>query len=345
MGHSTRETLGVSVVIPAYNAAAWLPKTVPRIDEALKRAGLKKAEILVVDDGSVDDTLEVVKKIKTAYPLRSVSQKNSGRFMARRFGTDEAKYNHILYIDHRIYIAPNGVKFLAEQLQQSPERQVWTSHVYLDKKSNVYARFWDVIASLAWRRYFSNPRDYSYGLKEFDYFPKGTTCFFAPKAVMQDANEWFTRNTIVKDLKISNDDTLLIRRIAEKNNININPEFSCTYHARATFRQYLKHVFHRGKVFVDGFLRRDGNRFYWFIIGFLAGSIVLPIVLISWPQLIIPLLLVGVGLWLASFVVMLLLGIKPHDAYSLCILLLPFVLSYGAGIWAATAKIYLRNRQ
>lgn len=338
-----KKSLKVSAVMPTYNGSSWLPLSIPRLDDALRRAKLDDAEILIVNDGSTDDTLEVLKTIKTHYPLRVVSQPNSGRFLARKLGTEEAKFEYILFIDTRIYIAPDGLKFIAEEMARKPERTVWTSHVYLDKANNIYARFWDAITSLAWRKYFSNPRDYSYGLAEFDYFPKGTTCFFVPKAIIQEANDWFAQNT--KDLKTSNDDTLLIRRIAGHTNININPQFSCTYHARSNYKQYLKHVFHRGKVFVDGFLRRDGNRFFWAILAFLVGTIALPIILAIWPQLILPLLAVGAGAWVAGLITTLLLRINPKDALSLFLLLPSFVVSYGAGIWAATIKIYLRGRK
>jgi glycosyltransferase involved in cell wall biosynthesis len=339
---TSKKTVKISVVIPSYNGAAWLPKSIPKTNEALERAGVKEAEILVIDDGSTDDTLEVVKTIKTSYPLRVVSQKNSGRFLARKLGAEQAKFSNILFIDTRIYIGQDALKFVLEEMQRNPERRVWTSHVYLDKEANIYARFWDAITSLAWRRYFANPRDYSYGLEEFDYFPKGTTCFFVPKDVIQEANNWFFENT--KDLKTSNDDTLLIRRIAEKTNININPQFFCKYHARTNFKQYLKHVYHRGKVFVDGFLRRDGNRFFWLIVSFLVGTVALPILLILFPNLILPSILLAGIMWVLGLLIVLMLGISAPDALSLFILMPAFIAAYGSGIWAATIKIYLQRQ-
>lgn len=57
----------------------------------------------------------------------------------------------------------------------------------------MYARFWEAITFVAWRRYFANPRDMSYGIKDFDMYPKGTTCFFVPKTVIEDANSWFEK--------------------------------------------------------------------------------------------------------------------------------------------------------
>jgi len=336
---TTKPITAISVVIPTYNAAAWLPKTIPKVEIALRQANIKSAEILVIDDGSTDDSGAVAAALKTDYPLRVIRQANSGRFLARKLGTNEARYDHILFIDTRIYIAPGGLNFIVKQAQKTPDRKVWTSHVYLDKAANLYARFWDALTSVAWRKYFSNPRDYSYGIAEFDYYPKGTTCFFVPKAIIKDANDWFEANT--KNLKTSNDDTLLIRRIAEKNNININPQFSCTYHARSSLKQYAKHVFHRGKVFVDGFLRRDGNRFFWPLVVFLALSLAVPVALILMPQFILPLVVAGVGLWALELPVCRWLGVSWRDAWSLVILSPVFVLFYGVGIWTAVVKIYI----
>lgn len=334
--------LQISVIIPTYNAAQWLPRTIPRVEKALKNASIDKAELIVVDDGSSDGSGKVAESLKTVFPLRVIRQQNSGRFVARKTGTDGAKYEYILFIDTRIYIAPGGLQFIAKEILKNPKRQVWTSHVYLDKSANIYARFWDALTSIAWRKYFKNPRDYSYGLREFDYYPKGTTCFFVPKKIIKSANEWFFNNT--KNLKTSNDDTLLIRHIAQNYNININPKFSCTYHARSSFRQYAKHVFHRGKVFVDGFLRRDGNRFYWPLVAFLVLSVLLPIGLLVFPQAFVPLLLAGLLLWAIEFPVCLMLGVSSQDSLSLALLTPIFGLFYGAGIWTAFIQIYILKR-
>lgn len=332
----------LSVVVPAYNAASWLPKSIPRTEDALKAAKVRKAEILIINDGSIDDTEMVAANLNTHYPLRVINQPNSGRFLARKTGTDQAKYQNILFIDTRIYIAKNGLKFIFDEIEKKPDRKVWTSHVYLDKSSNIYARFWDSITFIAWRKYFKNPRDYSYGIEQFDRFPKGTTCFFVPKKIIQSANNWFINNT--KDLKTSNDDTLLIRHIAEQTNININPIFSCTYHARTNFKQFFRHVYHRGQVFVDGFLRNDGNIFYYPLILFLLFSISTPILLVIFPQYLVLVLVTALALWVTSPAIMILLGVPPIDALSTFMLLPAFIVSYGAGIWKAFYKLQIKGR-
>lgn len=323
----------ISVIIPSYNAASWLPKTIPKVDRALEASGVINAEIIVIDDGSSDNSEEVVKKISTKFPLKYYKFENGGRFLARKRGTEKAKYDYILFIDTRIYITSKGLKFIVDTQAKQADRQVWTSHVHLDREGNMYARFWEAITFVAWRRYFAKPRDMSYGIKDFDMYPKGTTCFFTPKKVVERANLWFEKNTI--NNKLSNDDTLLIRKIAEKNSININPEFSCTYHARTNLKQFIKHVYHRGKVFVDGFLRRDGNRFYYPLIAFLILSVVVPVILIIVPKLIIPFLIVFIVSWLLGLLALLLLGVQLKDALSFFILSPMFLFVYGGGIWNA----------
>lgn len=331
---SIRKT-GISVVVPAYNAASWLPKTVPKINESLLTAKVKNAEIIIVDDGSTDNSSLIAKKIKLSYPVIVLKQKNQGRFHARKTGISKAKYEHILLIDTRVFIDKYSLQHVLETMEQNSAKVVWNAHVNVDKKGNVFARFWDAIVQIAWRKYFSNPREISYGLKEFDYYPKGTTCFFAPKDVLLDAITEFERYSKVD--KTSNDDTLMIRNIAKSHNINVSPVFSCLYHARTDIKQFIKHSFHRGQVFVDGFLH-PGNRYYLPLILFLILSFTSLILIILKPELRLLFFILFLALWVSELGIALISRIDKKDALSLWILSPLFVMSYGLGIWLATLR-------
>jgi glycosyltransferase involved in cell wall biosynthesis len=320
----------VSVVIPTFNGKDWLEKTIKEIEKSLVYAKIKQAEIVIIDDGSTDNTFEVAKSIKTNFEKNVYTQKNQGRFEARKAGTKKAKYDYILFVDTRVFIGEESLAYILKNYSE-PDRAVWCSHVRIDKIGNIYARFWEAVVFIAWRKYFSNPRDISYGLKGFDDYPKGTTCFFVPKKVMKEANDWFETKT--HNPKASNDDTLLLRKVAETSNINISPEYWCTYHARTAFKQYVKHVYHRGKVFVDGFFRLDGNKYVWVISLFLMVSLGLLITIILRPHLIPSLLLIGLALWALEFVVLLFYRLEFKDMLSLFILTPVFILFYGLGIW------------
>ena len=274
--------------------------------------------------------------------MRLVNQKNGGRFIARETGAEEARFPNLLFVDTRVYIGEDSLSYIVGQNVKDNSRRVWCSHVRVDKKGNMYARFWETVAFVAWRKYFKHPKDTSYGIDQFDDYPKGTTCFFITKAILSDANSWFRENT--KDLKTSNDDTLLLRYIARTNSINISPQFWCLYHARSTLKQYSKHVIHRGKVFVDGFLRNDGNRFFIPLIFFLLLSVVIVIGVALNPSIFPALAVFALIGWLLELFAMLVLGVPQKDALATFVLSPIFAICYGLGIWSAFIKIYINNR-
>lgn len=339
----------LSIIIPTYNGEVWLPKTLDEIMVAVKAAAIKTYEVIVINDGSTDNTEQVVEQYALAHKLkiRIISQVNSGRFVARKRGAEEAKYDLLLFVDTRVFIGKNSLKYVLKAQAKDPSRKVWCSHVRVDTAGNIYARFWEAIAFAAWRKYFRNPRDISYGIEKFDDYPKGTTCFITDRALFVEANKWFVKNTM--DLKTSNDDTLLLRHIAQNNSINISPDFWCLYHARTSMKQYMKHAHHRGKVFVDGFLRNDGNRFFVPLILFLAVSALMPIaiavLLVLNPLLLVYALCLGVVLWILELLLLLVIRVPWKDAVSLFVLSPVFATVYGAGIWQAFIRTRTMSRR
>ena len=95
-----------------------------------------------------------------------------------------------------------------------------------------YGEFWRLLAELAWRDYFDEPRTTSFGIEEFDRFPKGTTCFLAPRVLLASAFAEFRSH--YADIRLANDDTPVIRAVAAQERIHISPEFACDYAPRTT---------------------------------------------------------------------------------------------------------------
>ena len=90
----------LSVVIPAYNEERRLPKTLTDIDKYLSRQNYDY-EILVVNDGSRDKTVEVAKSLIPKIKNLKVTgyKKNQGKGYAVRFGLLEAKGDYRLFTD------------------------------------------------------------------------------------------------------------------------------------------------------------------------------------------------------------------------------------------------------
>jgi len=95
-----REPIALSVVIPAYNEAARLPATLRDLRAFLDRDG-RRAEVIVVDDGSTDDTSQVVRRCEAEdNRIRLIRlPQNRGKSYAVRTGVVNAAGRLVLFAD------------------------------------------------------------------------------------------------------------------------------------------------------------------------------------------------------------------------------------------------------
>ena len=106
----------VSVIIPAYNQAAFIHKAVT----SLQAQTLDSWECIVVDDGSTDNTAEIVANIALNEPrVRLLQKQNGGSASARDMGLQQVQGEYIQFLDADDTIAPNKL----EQQVQRMERE------------------------------------------------------------------------------------------------------------------------------------------------------------------------------------------------------------------------------
>lgn len=85
-----------SVIIPCYNCGATLETTV----HSVRVSGLTDYEILLIDDGSSDDTAAICDRMSVEYgEIRCIHQQNAGVSAARNRGIEEAQGDYIWFID------------------------------------------------------------------------------------------------------------------------------------------------------------------------------------------------------------------------------------------------------
>jgi hypothetical protein len=175
----------------------------------------------------------------------------------------------------------------------------------------------------------------SYSLKDYDYYPKGTTFFLAPRDWLLEACDSF--ESLFDDMKNSNDDTLMIRPLAARAPIFLSPDFSCTYFPRDNARSFLSHSRHRGTVFVDGYYR-PGTRFYRPLQVLLVVTPLALFFVAARPVEALLLMVAGCAglLGLARWA-----GVPKRSARSLALLAPLFAASYGSGI---VRGLLLRSR-
>jgi peptidoglycan/xylan/chitin deacetylase (PgdA/CDA1 family)/glycosyltransferase involved in cell wall biosynthesis len=99
----------VSVVVPAYNEAANITATV----RSLTAADYRPLEVVVVDDGSTDDTAAIVERL--ALPgVRVIRQANAGKPAALNTGIAAARGNVLVLVDGDTVFAPDAVRRLVQ---------------------------------------------------------------------------------------------------------------------------------------------------------------------------------------------------------------------------------------
>lgn len=241
----------LSVVVPAYDSATWLPSTLDACATAL-RATRWTAEVVVVDDGSSDGTADLVRELAGDFPvpLRVVEQANKGRFLARWTGLNEVHGERVLLLDSRVLLGPTSLAHVEEVVATHPEKTVWNGHAVTDPDAPLVGHFWEVITYAFWGRYLHRPEAVEFGLDNFNDYPKGTGVFVAPRDLLIQACRiaWPSGNAA-----LASDDTKVIRHIAAQTPIRLDPGFWAIYRPRGNVRDFIRHSFGRGTFLVDSF--------------------------------------------------------------------------------------------
>ena len=95
----------LSVILPVYNVAKYLPRCI----ESLLGQTLDDFEIIFVNDGSPDNSIDILKKYQEKYPekINIYSIENHGVSYARNYGAQKANGEYLLFVDSDDYVAPD----------------------------------------------------------------------------------------------------------------------------------------------------------------------------------------------------------------------------------------------
>lgn len=118
----------ISIIIPAYNAERTILETI----ESVQHQTLSDFELIVINDGSTDRTLELLQSIKDQR-LKIYSYENGGLPVARNRGMSQATGEFITFIDADDLWTPDKLELQLATLQKHPEAGVaysWTYFMY-----------------------------------------------------------------------------------------------------------------------------------------------------------------------------------------------------------------------
>lgn len=124
--------LDVSIVIPCYNAEKYLSRL---LDTALNQRTNYQYEVIAIDDGSIDQTLQILQDYAHRYPNMVVHhQDNTGISMARNKGIELARGEYVGFADNDDCLSLDYVETLFYKARQYDADMVQGSYVVIDAK-------------------------------------------------------------------------------------------------------------------------------------------------------------------------------------------------------------------
>lgn len=244
----------ISICIAVYNEE----KNIVNLLESVKFLDFARDsfELDIVNDGSTDNTGDVIKKwilankdIQTNY-LSLL--KNEGRMIAREKCAQMANFENILITDARCALAANALKVI-ETINYQP-----IIGNPIQSQNGLIGRFFFLLRAKFYRNSFGDEFPNVFINKEnFNDTSKGTTILFINKDLFLKYIPHGAKG------KYANDDTKILRSIIEEKKILKSSALKCYYSQRENLLAEITHTFNRGPKFIDYYYNRKSKYFYF----------------------------------------------------------------------------------
>ena len=126
----------VSIIIPVFNEQKVLTNCL----ESLKSQSYKPLEIIVVDDGSTDNTLQITKKFKVI----AIVQNHKGPGPARNLGAKKARGEILVFVDADMTFDRNFIKDLTAPILKDETIGTFSRNEMNANKNNIWSQCWNI---------------------------------------------------------------------------------------------------------------------------------------------------------------------------------------------------------
>ena len=196
----------VSTIMPVYNGARYIARAI----ESILEQEYENIEIVVVDDGSTDDTAAVLKKL--THQISYFYQENSGVAATMNHGVQRAKGDFFSFIDSDDYWLPGKINKQLKILKENPEIDMVFCHV---------KQFYSPELSREYREKYACPKEPMPGhnsgsllIRRSSFFKVGLLDGKYEKGAF---NDWYMRANTMGLRSIMLPDIFYMRRIHDTN--------------------------------------------------------------------------------------------------------------------------------
>lgn len=109
-------TLDLSIIIPMYNASANIQEC---IESIIQQKTKYHYELILIDDGSFDQTEEIIQKYLTDQRIRHIKQDNAGQSVARNRGIYNSKGKYLMFVDSDDVLLSNAIELLLSTAEKT----------------------------------------------------------------------------------------------------------------------------------------------------------------------------------------------------------------------------------
>ena len=119
-----RSDIKFSVVIPLYNKEKYIARSI----SSVLHQTYENFELLVIDDGSTDESCRVAASIEDSR-IRLIHKKNGGESSARNFGIKHSSNDYIAFLDADDEWAPNFLRTIAGLIHAYPKASIFSTGI------------------------------------------------------------------------------------------------------------------------------------------------------------------------------------------------------------------------
>lgn len=189
----------ISVIIPAYNVELYIEQAI----ESLLSQTILPNEIIIINDGSTDNTAEILKSYETNNLIKIFHTFNHGQGEARNRGLKESSSDYIYFFDSDDLLTSNFIEEMQKniQLYSEPDIILFSGQSFYDEQYTSQAKFYP-----DYDRSFQDYYDNSYDLIS-NLMSKGK--FFAsPCLYISKRNLWVRKNLQFKSIIHEDEDII-----------------------------------------------------------------------------------------------------------------------------------------